>query len=77
MKIRLELRKAEAMVIKPKRILSDSNQPQAVVQLFLSKRTLPNFGRGFLEIYSVSRNSKDGRLTSDSNLCKVKNIRRI
>jgi hypothetical protein len=74
MKIRLELRKAEVMVIKPKRILSDSNQPQVVVKLFLSKRTLANVGRGFLEIYSVSRNSKDGRLTSDSNLCKVKNL---
>jgi hypothetical protein len=69
MKIRLELRKAYAMVIKPKRILSDSNK-------WLFSVLEANVGRGFLEIYSVS-SSKDGRLTSDSNLCKVKNLRRI
>jgi hypothetical protein len=69
MKIRLELRKGKAMVIKPK---SDSNQPQVVVKLFLSKRTLPNVGCGFLEIYSVSRNSEDGRLTSEQTCARVR-----
>jgi hypothetical protein len=56
------------MVIKPKRILSDSNQPQVVVKLFLSKRTLTNVGLGFLEICSVSRNSKDGRTQTCASL---------
>jgi hypothetical protein len=69
-KIRFEFGKMQPDVIKQNWTLKDLNRPQ--VGLLWS-----GLGRGFLEIYSVSENSKGGRLTSNSDLGRVWSIRRI
>jgi hypothetical protein len=70
-KIRFELGKMQPDVIKQNWTLTDLNRPQVGV------RFGQRVGRGFLEIYSVSENSKGGRLTSNSDLGRVWSIRRI